>query len=272
LLIAAGRLFVASLRRLKQPTPAAVRGDELMRRLILVIMCAAMVAASCGGDDGDSSSEATSTTVSTPSDGDADEDASIVEDAVLQLSDLPAGWREETDDEEDGAGDFDVAECGEIQAASDAVDAAETASEHSGPFVNSEAEIESEVGAASTEETVTKFFEEFDDTQQANNCLKGVFTKAIADVAEPGSNVEVGDIRVGRTSLGDFGDETISYQAEVEVKSQGLSVSAYADFVLVRVGRYAAVFSFLDVPSPVETELAQDAISAVVDRLEKAVE
>jgi hypothetical protein len=244
-----------------------------MRRLFLVVMCAAIVTASCGGDDGDSSSEATGTTVSTPpSDIDADEDASIVEDAVLQLSDLPGGWRDETDEEDDNDANFDVPECGEIQAASDAVDAVETASEHSGPFVKSDAEIESEVGAASTEETVIKFFEEFDDTQQANSCLKGVFTKAIADVAEPGSNVEVGDIGVGRTSLGDFGDKTISYQAEVEVKSQGLSVSAYADFVLVRVGRYAAVFTFLDVPMPVDTKLEQDAVRAVVDRLEKAVQ
>jgi hypothetical protein len=234
-----------------------------------MLVCAAMVAASCGGDD-DSGSDAASTTVSTSPGVDADEDASIAEDAVLQLSDLPTGWREETPEDEDDDSPFDDDACGELQTAGDAAKAVRTANADSGHFVQSQAEIDSSVAAYAAEEAIADVFEQFDDTAQANECLTAGMTKAVKDSAEPG--VEVRDVSVGRTSLGDFGDESISYQVEIEIEAEGLTPSVFADLVLVRVDRYAALFSFIDVLSPVDTELEQDAVQAVVGRLVTATQ
>jgi hypothetical protein len=244
-----------------------------MRPFALVTLCAVISATACGGDDDDGESDAAApTTISVPAGVDVEEDVAVVNDAVLQLADLPPGWREETDGEDESEEEqFDIEECGAIQATGQASEAARTAKATSGPFVDGEAEIESSVSASTSEDVSRAAFDPFEDAEQANACLEAAFSKAFEETAPSDEDVEVGEVRAGRTSLGEeFGDESISYQVEIELEVDGLSPSVYADFTAARVGRYTAAFFFLDVLSPVDPAIQVDAVRAVVQRLEAA--
>jgi hypothetical protein len=241
-----------------------------MRRFGLVMLCAAISATACGGDDDGDSDAAAPTTISVPPGVDVEQDAAVVNDAVLQLADLPSGWREETGEEDDSEEEpFDIEECGAIRAAGQAAEAARTAEATSGPFVDGEAEIESSVSASASEDVSRAAFDPWDDVEQANACLEAAFSKFVEEVPSE-EDVEIGEVRVGRTSLGEFGDQSISYQVEIELDVDGLSPSVYFDFAAVRVGRYTAAFFFVDVLSPFDPEVQVDAIRAVVQRLEAA--
>jgi hypothetical protein len=242
----------------------------------LVVVAAASVFVTCGGDDSDSSAkkdESSNTSAALPPGIDVSKDDRIVENAVLKLEDLPAGWRDETrDDEDDDEDPYDLDECGAIQSASASIRAARTARAESGHFVQGQGEIENDVTATSSEDDLTTLFAELGNAREANACLTAVVNKQLEEVprgiGQP--NVKVNDVAVGRTSIGNFGDDAISYQLEVEAEADGVSASVYVDVVFVRVNRYAALFFFVDVFNPVDATVQQDIVETVASRLEKA--
>ena len=230
-----------------------------------------MLLSACGGDNDDESGSEndTTSTASLPPDIDVNEDQATVEDAVLKLSDLPSGWREETSEgEDDDDNPFDVDECGEIKALGEAAQAAQTAEGDSSTFVRSEAVINNSILAVSSEDVASSLFAALDNTAEANECFSALIRQGADE--EPLEDAELRDVSVGRTSIGDFGDDSISYQIEAEVEAQGLSPSAYNDIAFVRVGRYMALFDFFDVLSPIDPAEEADVIGAVVGRLEGA--
>lgn len=239
-------------------------------RSVIALIVAVTLTAACGGGGDSPESEAPPQATSTQN---IAADKAAAEQAVLRLSDFAPGWQanphEESPDDPDltrRLGEclrVDVSLMGENPASADSPD-------FESP---DEQEVLSSVSFAPTAAKAQEMFAIF-ERPETPGCLSDAGSKAVEDSLkrpEPGeevpAGVTVGKVSVNRASFPTMGERTVAYRMTVPVRFGGLSLSVYADLVLVLRARGVALVSFFDFGSPFPTDHAQKFTKTVADRL-----
>lgn len=225
----------------------------MMRARIAVILVAAFLAAGCGddGDEGASTGDDSTTTSSTDdaSTVDAAADQQAAEDAVLKLSDMPAGFAlgeadepDAQDDKEDAASEAAMADCLGVDAtAIDEDDGDPTAKSQfeTGDFEAGEEAVVSEVEMnPDTEDGAGEMA--LLTSQDAERCLEEGFRAGI----EAAEGVTVDDLSVVSVPIGPIGDESAAFRLTMSLSSSGQSFMATIDAITVTSGRAVVDTSF----------------------------
>jgi len=196
-------------------------------------------------------------------------DPALARRAALNVSDLPAGWREKkhnTAGEKKGdAVRNGIRECRSYQEIRKLA--------KKSPLVNrdfaksSSSEIDSTVAVLPTDQQARRVLSASRDRDVAA-CIEKSLKKLLADelIASQGRGGTVTALDVGALSVEPVGDETTGYEVVATLSAQGLSPKLYLDVEFVRVGRAVAYFVFTDLLSPL-TDGRDSAVNAVVGRL-----
>ena len=246
-----------------------------MRRLLLLVATLALVAAACGsgGDavkaaDG-SSTSSSSTTSSTLVRGHDPNERALVENGVLHLGDLPAGFTQEPPDEE-GDDEFDAmtAKVPECSGLKEQVEGRSTAEAKSPDFsygddvkVSNDVELfattavlDEVMGLIPAPDTVTCF-------EQA---LQAGLDQRMDE--EPGSEVRGMHVTGEPMSVPAYGDGAVGIQFTVAV-DVGQTVNLYFQLVGVKIGHTLTTYSFMDSDAHMLGSLRDEIIRTTSDRL-----
>ena len=237
------------------------------------MLLAAVLAAGCGddGDDAGGSADSSTTSASTEdvSTVDTAADQQAAEKALLVLSDLPAGWVQDTDDDADddrddadAAAEAVLAECLELDPAF--VETDETDGE---PTADSA--FESPEGlSVSSDVQVNPTVSEGEDVEAALTggdgaaCLQQAF-EASADA----SDVEVGEVTVEVLPFEPLGDQTAAFRATIPFETDDGTVLFVTDTMLVTKGRAVVSMDFTTLSEPWDDAEAQRLTELVLDRI-----
>jgi len=216
-----------------------------------------------------SSLEATATTAPPDASIDPAADQDAAEDALLVLSDFPAGWSEVPDAEPtEEEADYlrRTAECigsdrlrlidlgGAIAATGDFTSPSEETVSETVSFAPSVAEAE---------DLMVRFA-----APDVAECF-GDVTADLVDGQLQGE-MTLGDVTVARLNVSEVGDEVVAYRVTVPVNSGGSTVDVYVDLVLVRSGRAVAGLVFQSEFSPFFIEDTERYVAVAADRLAAA--
>ena len=223
-----------------------------MRVRLAVILVAAFLAAACG-DDGDEGASTGDDSTTTSSDDastvDAAADQQAADDAVLKLSDMPAGFAPSEDDEPDAQDEREDAASEAAFADCLGVDATAIDEDDGDPAAKSEFETgEFEAG----EEAVGSEVEMNPDTEDgaeemalltspdAERCFEEGFRAGI----EASDTVAVDELTVVSVPIEPIGDESAAFRLTISLSSSGQSFMATTDFITVTSGRAVVDTSF----------------------------
>jgi hypothetical protein len=250
----------------------------LVAALVVGVACSSTTKEQAGVAAGGSSTadapDATSPTGGTDDDASTSaDDQAVVEAALVTLDDLPPGWEGSPADDLSDA-EFDAPECGAIADLGERLDAAETARARSDAFGNEieGRQIQQNVAAVDDADLLTEFLGQFEDRALARACLDAILTASVRRQLEANpSVVTIDEIRttVNPLSVPAVGDQSTGYQVQIELTVNGESRTVYAEFVLVRVGRFAPTFSFSG-SAPFRPVDRDAVVKASVARLEQA--
>jgi hypothetical protein len=180
---------------------------------------------------------------------------------LLRLSDLPNGWRADSDksDDESCAGFDKLTDRYNVLAKADSDDfaqgeATETASS-AGIFIN-EAEAREALN----------YLEGVVQSDGFRDCLNDNLRKA------SGEGVAFGDVRVGQVSFPTLGDRSSAWEIVVPFDAQGTSATAYVEAVFILNGNALATVFFSDFFSPFDLELRKQLTRLVASRMDEAAD
>jgi hypothetical protein len=241
---------------------------ELRIRRLLGAALALAVFSSCGGGGNEAQGPETVTVVTTQgatTEAGATE-PSLSEDQAealaasmnLRLTDFPAGWRATPSEESEGcAGIQKLTERYDVLAHVDSKDFAKgdnTEASSSAGLFNDEA----------TARDALNYLESAAQSEELRDCLNDFFRE------QAEGDVTFGDVSVGQLSFPRLGDRSSAWEIVVPVKTQGLSVTAYIDFVYIVEENALARVAFSDVLSPFDEQLRENLARLVADRMQTA--
>ncbi len=245
-----------------------------VRGAIATVVVVALLGACGGNGDEEGTKGGTPAPPPTPAqDGAADKAAA--ERAVLQLTDLPPGWRAEPPEPE-SPDDPDVArrlsECLRVDLA--LLEDENPASADSPDFeAPGQEEVQSSVGFVATTARAQELFSVL-ERPETPGCLAQAMSEVITRSLtrpQPGQQVPqgvtVGQVSVDRLSFPTIGERTVAFRAVIPVQAQGLRFPVYSDLVFALKGRAGAMTLFTDIGSPFPPEQAQQLTRTVVDRI-----
>ena len=224
-------------------------------------IAALLLLAGCGGGGGDGGSAERNI------DSAAQERAEAI---VLQLNDLPDGWRADERDEDDES-DREFRRC----LGADYSDLTITGEASSPNFVMGEAtQVSSEVVILASEDEANEALaalEEGLQTEGLDDCFRDVLAEAADEDEE---EFEIGDVQVGELSFTppDVADArawqiAIPVEAAPGSEGAGLSITAYADMIVLREGEAIATVTTFDVFSAFDSALRDELLETVADRM-----
>jgi hypothetical protein len=190
------------------------------------------------------------------------------ESIVLTLSDFPDGWRAEADTAEDEDDEEAFNEC----VGADYSGLTIIGEAHSDDFWTGETAVVSAVVAVFESEQMAKqaFAERaagFED-EDANACLPQLF-------GEPPGDAELTSAEVGELSFtppagvdaADAWQVAVTVEEKAGSQNEGLSVTAYADQVMLRSGDTITTVTTTDLGTPFDPELRDELVAAVAGRM-----
>ena len=236
-----------------------------MRTVAVFLLALCLVAASACGGNGDGAAKARSAkrVIQAEAQGRA-------EAMVLELSDLPDGWRA-SPHEEDTAGGDRLRECLGVDYSALTIigeaDSRDFAVEDSTEASSSATVFADEAGADEASSGLSDGME----SDAAEDCFR--------DLIEKMANDEGPQFKVVAVDIGELGvtapssvEETKAWQIAISFdvtsgEAKGSSVTAYVDFVALREGDSIAVLQMSDVQTPFDSELRNELVQAVADRM-----
>ena len=263
---------------------------DTMKRIGALVVVALLVACGGGGKSKTASSTSsasdrsdTSSSDSSSSDGRSAKelaaDKATAEAAILQLSDLPAGFTASprapstADTPEAKAAVKKFADCSGVDPSLlDDDDSSDKTKARSDKFKSKNLEVESDASVAASEDEQKKIFESF-KLPAVRGCFADFFGDAISfGLEHPSSGgtvpsgIEVGTIDVTAPKLPGLHADAVVYRASIPVKVQGQSVTIVTDFVLALTGRIGLTLTFqsVEVPFPQDDEV--QLINVSIDR------
>jgi hypothetical protein len=236
---------------------------------------ASLVAACGGGTTSTSTSTSSSQATSSTSNQNVATDRAVAQQAVLRLSDFPAGW--EAKAHQDSPDNPDVtkqaATC--LHVSPSALSSRDNKTHVDSPDFSSssEQEVSNSVALDATATEAISQFAAFEQPQ-APNCLTQAVSAVIQSALKhptTGSTlpqgVKIGQASVNALSFPNFGDKTVAFRMTVPVQASGLNVSVYVDIVLLLKGRAGSTLTFEDTLSPFPTDQAEQLTQIVAGRL-----
>jgi len=178
-----------------------------MRTFVVALSALAIglgVSACGGGDDAEALNPQTQITAG---------DRRHSEGIVLRLADFPSGWRAEASDDNE-----DNADCLKV----DSSDLTVTGKAESQDFVRGNAPIASSVATL------------YEDSAQAEKAFARVATDDLAECfsdymkTQSDEDVTIGDVSFGELGFPEIGDRSAAYQIAIELKTSGLTPTAYS--------------------------------------------
>lgn len=236
----------------------------MMRRIVAVLALALL--AGCGSaKDQDTSADGASpppterdAPATTTTTQDVAADASAAENALLTLSDFPAGWSEEPAEDDDPSNEAlqnRVRDCfGPTSAELFDADASAETGKFTDPADDST--IDQRITITATVDLAEAFMAAASADGVAE-CLTAAYRDELPAVlaeAQGTEGYEVGDITAATLNVGDIGEESVAYRVTVPINVQFLTVSLIGDVVLVRKGRSVSGLNFISDtdPTPIE--------------------
>jgi hypothetical protein len=226
-----------------------------------------LLGAACGGGDetttaGGNGSSATAASTTAPSETVVStEDAeALSKSMLLRLTDFPTGWRADPSNDDDEG-------CAGIEKLTDRYNVLGKA--ESDTFAKGDlTEAASSAG----------IFGEEAEARDALNYLEASFQdesfrKCIEDSVrkDAGSNVSVGDVRVGQLSFAALGDRSSAWEIVVPLEAEGVSVTLYVDAVFIRTGSALGIVFFSDAFDPFDEQMREDLARVVEERMDEGV-
>jgi len=239
-----------------------------MRRVAMLMVVALMAACSSEGelgssDDGGDPPDETSTTETEGEERDLDADQDMADGAVLTIDDLPEGFAEkpEDDDEDDAEFDRSLSEClgitvAELNDDEDEPQASTTFATEGG------GEVSSEVVVYATEEEVAEDLELLKDPA-AQDCVAGALNESFAGDGE----VEVGEITVEDLGVENLGEDAFGLGVVIPFAAESGERVLYLDLVAVQQGRSAISMAYQAFDVPFDEALGYDLAATVVERV-----
>jgi hypothetical protein len=214
--------------------------------VVLAAVCAAVVTSCGGGGGGATDSKRAERRIEPAAQARA-------EASNLTLEDFETGWRAEKADENDSStcASRDLSHL-------TIVGTADSPTFRRGNITS----VQSSVTIFDSEADATESFDAVRDPA-FEDCFVDVITNAIDDT----DGVDVTDSSVGALSFPHSGDETEAFEAAIEVKAEGQSVSVYVDVVAVRKGDAIALLAFGDALSPFDDSTKEELVAQVVEKI-----
>jgi hypothetical protein len=185
----------------------------------------------------------------------------IAHDALLRRSDFPAGWAQ--------TGQPHPTARSACTAGADAR-ALASARMLSPEFTLSRTSIETADNAVFLDPTTTDAQRSFAEltTRRTLACLGRLVRRSvIASTRGQGAKVNVGRAEIGSLTIAPIGDQSSASRLIIKVSTLGISLTADADVIFVRVGRGVEIFTFARIGSPFDRALEPQLMTPVVGRL-----
>jgi hypothetical protein len=221
-----------------------------------------VVAEGCGGGDDD---EQENTSSKEPQHA-IEPDAQAREESLLvQLTDLPAGWRGADPDDESGDGD----ECFRIDL-SQATKIGDADSQEFSMGENNE--ISSSASIYATEAEAQRVLEVGADAfvdQDIADCLKDSLNKFLEEEGNDPGDFEVGDPELGELSFPPPSgvEEARAFQIMMPLEAEGVSVDYFIEIVVLRQADALASVETFGLNDPLKPELRDALAQTVADRM-----
>lgn len=219
-------------------------------RLRIVFLAAALVVTGCGGDDDDGTAATTTTAAeggdtTTTAEG-SSEDQALADAAVLVIDDLPPGFTEGPDDDEEdasGEGDDPFEEC--VGEEGGAIDEGMTAEAESPDFEKGDELLAGSISFVLEDDDLARDMIELFASERLKDCFNDAFAEGVREgAAEEGGELPEFTTSVEDLSFADIGDEVASYRATLAFDVQGQGFTFPVDFVFVRKGRTVGMYFF----------------------------
>lgn len=197
---------------------------------------------------------------------DPDADEEVIDDSLLTLDDLPDGFEEvdaeEGDDSEEGIDD--CADDAGIDA--DDIDDNRVVEAEAVAFERSSQEefvsVTASIGSVREADLAARTLELFDD-DDFQDCVFEALEDAIGE-----SSSEIGSFEPDVIDAAVDGDASAALAVEMEVDGFDAELQQH----LVLVGRFGVSFQAVAVGVPVDSDLVEDAIDEMIERIEDATE
>jgi hypothetical protein len=183
------------------------------------------------------------------------QDKAKAEQIIFHLSDFPAGWRAETTKDTSG-----TPKCFKLKFN----DLTVTGKADSKDFVHGD------VTRATSADSI------YLNVQQAHAAFKRAASDRLAKCfsdylqSQSTSDVKITGTSFGKLRFPQLGDESGAYQIAIELKTQGLTPTAYVDLVFIRQARALALLAFIDAFSPFDEQLKEQLARTVAGRMRSA--
>jgi hypothetical protein len=204
-------------------------GGRAVRRLIIVVV----LAATGVGLSPTAVSAKTSAAVSAG-------DTTVLKAGLLKIGDLPPGWRESPSSSstlnlsKGGKG------CARLQAAVDRSEKLKSAHGKSSDFKQGDIDSISNSATVYTTVAATTASLAVVERPEVGPCLQTVLTAQVRKSAPAGVTVSA---TVGKLSVAPAGDASV-YEVVITARKQAVTLTVYADYQLVQVGRLGMTFQF----------------------------
>ena len=223
-------------------------------RLLLCSLTAAVLVLGCSDDEPEI---------------DEDADRELLEDVALTVDDLPDGFEEVEEDDDDGEGTNDAFdECGdEVGLDSDEIEdnkVAEVGEDVSFVFQDDESftRVNASVSALRDADLATSQLEAFDD-DDFFDCVSEELEAAISEDAD---GADLGEFSIDTIDPAVDGDAAAA--VSIEIESEGIPFEMQVHMVLV--DRFGFSVQVLAGPDGVDEDLVEDILDAMIDRFEDA--
>jgi len=247
------------------------------RRYLVAVLLPAVIVAGCGGGSSTQSTSKSTTTSSTTQTSKAQTtaDRAIASQALLRLSDFPAGW---TQTPREGGKQpqlaAEVAACLHVSAS--LLEETSPTEVESPKFQEAAGNsVQNSVTVVPTNATAAKYVDVFKEAQ-APSCLATAVTKLLAadEQKESGklpAGSSFGAASVETMSFPTEGDQSVAYRISLPFKTKTLMITFYLDAILVQVERAYTSLTFTGVGSPIAAATEESLVKLTVGRLSDAL-
>ena len=196
---------------------------------------------------------------------DPDEDEEIIDDAILTLDDLPDGFEEAEPDDDDDPASESIEDCAD-DAGLDPDDIEENrvveseSIEFTLPSDDIFLSVVASIGSVRDTDPSERLLALFDD-DDFQDCMFDALEESFADQGQ-----DVSDFDAEVIDAAADGDASAALRVEAEVSGFDTEIEQH----LVLVGRFGVSVQVVSLNAPIDGDLVEDALDAMIERIEDA--
>jgi hypothetical protein len=237
-----------------------------------------LVVAGCSGGGAGSSASSSAPSARTSSGPPFPKAAAqaAAQQALLTISDFPAGWSTSKDDSADDNSDkrFDqqLADCLHAPAGLLHSGGAQSADADSPDFDSPDGDttISESVSVAQSDRVDQLFtvLKQDNATDCISTTVNAYLKDQLAKTDDPDvKDATIGHVEVGQLSAGHYGDDTVAMRATLPVSAKGLTLKVYLDLLFIRHANSSAFLTFVNEGTPVDPATTDKYAQLATDKL-----